>query len=160
MYTATKEGRAHSVKSRSYVDDTTSDYSGPHPEVSIEVVSDVVRFTDRFADDLGFKPNVAKRRRFPTDLGIRAALQALPGPTVAQSFLDLGVVHTPANKTSALHAMRADSGLGKLWRTSVLILSLRRRCLFGAASGVPAAMFGIAASPLSNSDLLALSMSA
>ena len=42
-----------------------------------------------------------------------------PGPPIAQSFLDLGVVQNLCNKASALKAKRIDSGLGKLWRTSV-----------------------------------------
>ena len=39
-------------------------------------------------------------------------------------------------------------------------MPLRRRGLFVAASGVPAAMYGIASAPLSNSALLALSAAA
>ena len=92
MYTSTMEVCTHSVKSRPYVDDITSDYSGPDPIVAVEVVSVMVRFTHKFADDLGFKPNLVKSKRFSTDPGIRAALKELPGPPVAMSFLDLGVV--------------------------------------------------------------------
>ena len=157
MYTSTMEESTHSVKSRPYVDDITSDYSGPDPIVAVEVVSDMVRFTHQFADDLGFKPNLVKSKRFSTDPGIRAILREMPGPPVAMSFLDLSVVQNLGNKASVLNAKRIDSGLGKLWRTSVLSMPLRRRGLFVAASGVPAAMYGIAAAPLSNSALLSLS---
>jgi hypothetical protein len=45
------------------------------------------------------------------------------------------------------------AGLGKLWRTSVLSLSLKRRCHFVAASGIPASMYGVASAPLSNRTL-------
>ena len=44
-------------------------------------------------------------------------------------------------------------GLGKLWHTSVLSLSLKRRCHFVAASGIPASMYGAASTPLSNATL-------
>ena len=44
--------RKRSVKSRPYVDDITSDYSGPDPDLSVGVVSDMVRFTYQFAEDL------------------------------------------------------------------------------------------------------------
>ena len=62
------------MKSRPYVEDITSDYSGTDPEVSVEVVSDMVRFTYKFAEDLGFKPKLVKNKRFSIDPGIRAAL--------------------------------------------------------------------------------------
>jgi hypothetical protein len=77
-------------------------------------------------------------------------LKALPGPPVAQSFLDLGVVQTLVNRPSALQGKRIDAGLGKLWRTSVFSLNLERRCHFVATSGTPASMYGVASSPLSN----------
>ena len=117
----------------------------------------MLRFTHKFADDLGFKPNLVKSKRVSTDPGIPAALKELSGPPVAMSFLDLGVVQNLGNRASVLNAQRIDSGVGNLWRTSVLSMPLRRIGLFVAASGVPAAMYGIAAAPLSNSALLSLS---
>jgi hypothetical protein len=78
----------------------------------------------------------------------------------AQNVKSRPYVQNLCNRASALNAKRVDSGLGKLWRKSVLSMSLRRRGLFVAASGVPSAMYGIAADPLSNSSLLALSAAA
>jgi hypothetical protein len=87
---------------------------------------------------------------------IRSELRKLPGPEVASSFLDLGVAQTPVNRPSPLQGKRVDSGLSKLWRTSVLSLSLKRRCHFVAASGIPASLYGVASAPLSNRTLQSL----
>ena len=116
-------------------------------------MGEMVDFTNRFASDLAFFPNHVKSRRFSTDPGIRAALRRMPGPEVAMSFLDLGVAQTPVNRPSPLQGKRVAAGLGKLWRTSVLSLSLKRRCHFVAASGIPASMYGVASVPLSNRTL-------
>jgi hypothetical protein len=91
---------------------------------------------------------------------VRAALLLREGPPVASSFLDLGVVQTPVNRASALRQKRIDAGLGKLWRTSVLSLNLQKRCHLVAASGIPASMFGVASSPLSNATLHTLASAA
>ena len=116
----------------------------------------MVDFTNRFATDLAFVPNHVKSRRFSTDPGIRSALRSLPGPEVAMSFLDLGVAQTPVNRPSPLQGKRVAAGTGKLWRTSVLSLSLKRRCHFVAASGIPASMYGMSSAPLSNRTLHSL----
>ena len=113
----------------------------------------MVDFTNRFADDLAFVPNRVRSRRFSTDPSIRAALRSAPGPEVAASFLDLGVAQTPVNRPSPLQGKRVSAGLGKLWRTSVLSLSLERRCQFVAASGIPASMYGATSAPLGNRTL-------
>ena len=105
-------------------------------------MGEMVAFTNRFADDMAFVPNHVKSRRFSTDPVIRAAVRAVPGPEVAMTFLDLGVAQTLVNRPSPFQGKRVSAGLGKLWRTSVLSLSLKRRCHFVAASGIPASMYG------------------
>jgi hypothetical protein len=141
------------IVSRPYVDDITSDITDPNAGIAVDIVGEMVAFTNRFAHDLAFEPNHVKSRRFSTDPAVRAALRAVPGPEVAQSFLDLGVAQTPVNRPSPLQGKRVSAGLGKLWRTSVLSLSLKRRCHFVAASGIPASMYGASSAPLSNRTL-------
>jgi hypothetical protein len=160
MYTSNMADIHPGIVSRPYVDDSTSDITDQCPETAVEIVSGTVDFTNRFAADMAFVPNHVKSRRFSTDSTIRAALRGLPGPEVAMSFLDLGIAQTPVNRPSPLQGKRVTAGLGKLWRTSVLSLSLKRKCHFVAASGIPASMYGVASAPLSNRTLHALASAA
>ena len=139
--------------SRPYVDDITSDITGADPALAVEIVGEMVAFTIMFAQDLALAPNHVKSRRFSTDPAVRTAFRAVPGPEVAQSFLDLGVAQTSVNRPSPLQGKRVTAGLGKLWRTSVFSLSLKRRDHFVAGSGIPASMYGVASAPLSNATL-------
>ena len=153
MYTSAITDIHPGIVSRPYVDDITSDITDVSPDTAVEIVCEMVDFTNHFATDLAFVPNHVKSRRFSTDPAIRAALRSLPGPEVAMSFLDFGVAQTPVNRPSPLQGKRVAAGLGKLWRTSILSLSLKRRCHSVAASGIPASMYGAASAPLSNRTL-------
>ena len=90
MYTSTMEESTHSVKSRPYVDDITLDYTGPDPVVSVEVVSDMVRFTNKFAEDLGFIPNLVKSKALLYRFWHSCRFERVAGTSGRVVFLGLG----------------------------------------------------------------------
>lgn len=55
----------HGVVSRPYVDDISSDITDPEPALAVEIVGEMVEFTNMFARDLEFEPKLVKSQRFP-----------------------------------------------------------------------------------------------
>ena len=100
-YTSSLTNQHQTVVSRPYVDNITSDHAGSDVQLAVDKVSAICSFTDEFAADLCFKPNLIKSKRFSTSAGIRAALRLVPGPEAAASFADLGVAQTPVARPAA-----------------------------------------------------------
>jgi hypothetical protein len=161
MFTSTLEAAYPGVRSRPYVDDITSEVVTADTVAAVEIVTHMVDHTMDFARDMAFQPNAAKTRRFATLPAVKAALEAIPGPPLAKAFLDLGIVQTPTPCAApALSDKRLHSGLDKFERTATLAVPFCRRIQYCAASGVPAALYGIAAQPISALRLAALQSSA
>jgi hypothetical protein len=80
------------VRPRAYVDDITTEVHTDDAEEAVDLVQGLVAFTQRFAGDFAWRPNMQKSRRFSVCPAVRADLQALPGPPVATAFVDLGTV--------------------------------------------------------------------
>jgi hypothetical protein len=160
-YTSSLMNQHEGVVSRPYVDVSTSDFTGNDVQDAVETVSSMCTFASEFAAGMKFHPNLLKSKRFSTSANIRAALRLLPGPPVADAFADLGVAQTQVAKLAAqLNDKRLKGGVEKIVRTTTLALSLRRRGLFTAALGVPAATYGSMATPLAVLRLRSLDLTA
>jgi hypothetical protein len=157
MYTSKLEASYPNLRSRPYVDDITSVVATADPQEAVEIVTHMVQHTMEFAKDLAFQPNLGKTKRFSTSLCVRTALTSIPGPPLAPAFMDLVIVQTPTPCAAPLLSdKRMYSGLDKFERTATLAVPLSRRIQYCAGSGVPAALYGIAAQPISALRLAAL----
>ena len=57
MYTSAISDIHPGIVSRPCVDDITTDITDVSPDIAVEIVSEMVDFTNRFATDLAFVPN-------------------------------------------------------------------------------------------------------
>ena len=157
MLTRATSNIAPTVQSRPYVDDITSDISTLDVAEAVEAVTEMDRVARAFGGAFGLVLHERKSKRFSTCKTVRSALGRLPGPKVVVDFVDLGVLQSVSNiRTTAESVRRAELALVKLSRISLVALPFHQRCLLTSASGVPTAMFGMAAQPLSNVVVLGL----
>ena len=60
MYTSAMRDIHPGIFSRPYVDDITSDITDANADTAVEIVGEMVAFTNRFADDLAFLPTMSR----------------------------------------------------------------------------------------------------
>ena len=151
MLTQATTGIGPTVQSRPYVDDITSDVTTLVNAEAVAAVFNMERIAREFGGAFGLVLHERKSKRFSTSREVRAELSQLPGPKVVFDFVDLGVLQAASNtRTSAESVRRAELALAKMSRISSVALPFHQRCLLTSSSGVPTAMFGMAAQPLSN----------
>ena len=151
MLTRATIGLAPLVQSRPYVDDITSDVSTMDCQDAVDAVTAMDTTARAFGGAFGLVLHPRKCKRFSTCNEVRKMLGPLPGPQVVTDFVDLGVLQSASNlRTPAESLRRAELALVKMSRISLVALPFSQRCLLVSASGVPTALFGMAAQPLSN----------
>lgn len=118
------------------------------------LVASIWDLTQALGRAAGLTRNVGKRVRFARTCPGRAALHALPGPPLAEAFLDLGVAQragpacgAPRRADLRVEVQERMRGLAQL----ALPWEARVRAL--AAAGVPAMRYGGGASPSGAADL-------
>jgi hypothetical protein len=135
------------VRPRAYVDDITTEVHTDNAGEAVELVQELVNFTQRFAGDFAWRPNMQKSRRFSVCPAVRSNLQALPGPPVATAFVDLGTVQAMGRLQVDMADRRFAATEDRFLRAASLAMGLRRRQHFLASSCLAATLFASAANP-------------
>ena len=118
-------------------------------ENRVEVTQGLVGLTDKFGDDAGLTQQARKCRRFATDAATRAALAELPGPPVADWFLDLGVVQVAGEEDrSGERAPRVVGAFARLSRIACIPLPFSKKTHFSASSALSSSCYGLASGPV------------
>jgi hypothetical protein len=145
-YTAAA-ARLGPVRPRAYVDDITTEVHNDDAEEAVTLVHDLVVFTQRFAGDFAWRPNMQKSRRFSVCPEVRTELQARPGPPAASAFVDLGTVQVMGPLQVDMADRRFAVSEERFLRAASLAMSLRQRQHFLAASCLAATLLASAANP-------------